>query len=124
MKDARPIPKNKTGAAGKRDQFIGAVSRRYLRVLVSLMQRPRTREAIDRVAGASNGPDIIRRLRDRGLSIPCDLVPCIDRDGREVKRGIYSMTPDDLARIRAWRRRRDADRRKPPTQDDLPGVAE
>jgi hypothetical protein len=88
------------------------------------MQRPRTREAIDRVAGASNGPDIIRRLRDRGLSIPCTLVPCIDRDGREVKRGIYSMTPDDLARIRAWRRRRDADRRKPPTQDDLPGVAE
>ena len=71
MKDARPIPKNKTGAAGKRDQFTGAVSQRYLRVLVSLMQRPRTREAIDRVAGASNGPDIIRRLRDRGLSIPC-----------------------------------------------------
>ena len=124
MRSARRTPKDTTGGAGKPRQFTGAVSPRYLRVLVALTHRMRTREEIDRVAGASNGPDIIRRLRDRGLSIPCDLVPCIDRDGFEVKRGIYSLTAEDLARIRAWRRRRDADRRKPPTQGDLPGVAE
>jgi len=124
MKDARRIPKDTTGDAGKRSQFTGTTNKRHLRVIVALTHRIRSREEIDRIAGASNGPEVIAELRRRGLDIPCARVPCIDRDGKEVKRGIYSLTADDLARIRAWRRRRDADRRAPRHQAELPGVAE
>lgn len=124
MKDARPTPKDKAGDAGKQSQFTGTTNRRHLRVIVALTHRMRTREEVDRIAGASNGPEVIAELRRRGLDLPCTRVPCIDRDGFEVKRGIYSLSSADLARIRAWRRRRDADRRTPPPQDSLPGVAE
>ena len=124
MKNARHASKNKTGAAGKRGQFTGTANPRHLRVIVALTHRIRSREEIDRIAGASNGPEVIAELRRRGLDIPCKRAPCIDRDGFEVKRGIYSLTPEDLARIRAWRRRRDADRRAPQHQSDLPGAAE
>ncbi|KDB51324.1 hypothetical protein X805_30900 [Sphaerotilus natans subsp. natans DSM 6575] len=79
----------------------------------------RSREDIDRIAGASNGPEVIAELRRRGLDIPCDRVPCYDRDGREVKRGIYSLTGEDRRRVLAWRRRRDSDPRKPEQQAEL-----
>lgn len=124
MKNAHPTPKGKAGAAGKPRQFTGTTNKRHLRVIVALTHRMRTREEVDRIAGASNGPEVIAELRRRGLDIPCARVPCWDRDGKEVKRGIYSLSSADLACIRAWRRRRDADRRTPPQQDSLPGVTE
>ena len=124
MKDARRTPKDTTGDAGKRGQFTGTDNPRHLRVIVALTHRMRPREEVDRIAGASNGPEVVAELRRRGLDIPCNRVPCIDRDGREVKRGIYSLTADDRGRILAWRCRRDADRRTPPQQDSLPGVDE
>lgn len=124
MKNARPTPKDKAGAAVKQRHFTGTTNKRHLRVIVALTHRMRTREEVDRIAGASNGPEVIAELRRRGLDIPCARVPCWDRDGKEVKRGIYSLSSADLACIRAWRRRRDADRRTPPQQDSLPGVNE
>lgn len=124
MKDARRPPKDTAGVAGKRGQFTGTINPRHLRVIVALTHRIRTREEIDHIAGASNGPEVIAELRRRGLDIPCKRVPCIDRDGFEVKRGVYSLTADDRGRILAWRRRRDADRRAPQRQADLPGLAE
>lgn len=124
MKNAHPTPKGKAGDAGKPRQFTGTTNKRHLRVIVALTHRMRTREEVDRISGASNGPEVIAELRRRGLDIPCARVPCIDRDGHEVKRGIYSLSSADMACIRAWRRRRDADRRTPPQQDSLPWVTE
>lgn len=40
--------------------FGGTASRRELRVLLALVDGPRTREDVDRIACASNGPDITR----------------------------------------------------------------
>ena len=51
-----------------------------------------TREHVDTEAGASNGPELVAELRRRGLEVPCSRVPCYDRDGIEVKRGIYHVT--------------------------------
>ena len=68
---------------------------REMRVLHALLRRPMPREQVDACAGASNGPDLIFGLRERGLSLPCDRAPVIDRDGREVKRGIYRTTDGD-----------------------------
>ncbi len=79
---------------------------RELRALNALLRRPLPREHGDREAGCSNFPDLIDRLRRRGLSVPCDKAPVIDRDGREVTRGIYHLTATDRRKvIRALTRR-------------------
>jgi hypothetical protein len=79
---------------------------RELRALHALLRRPMPREHLDREAGCSNGPDLISRLRDRGLEIPCDKAPVIDRDGREVKCGIFHLTATDRRKlIRAMAKR-------------------
>src|SRR5262245_40697482 len=72
--------------------FDGTKNPRHLRALAALLRRPMPREHIDREAGASNGPDLVAELRRRGLEIPCDRALVIDRDGREVTRGIYHLS--------------------------------
>ena len=96
----------KTSARSKR-KFIGTENPRHLRVIMALLVSPRPREAIDRVAGASNGPELMAELRRRGLDVPCSRTPCIDRDGFEVKRGIYHFTDKDKSLVRAWLKRRE-----------------
>lgn len=109
-KNARPFKKEKTSAPDKR-KFTGTDNPRHLRVITALMVSPRPREAIDRIAGASNGPELMAELRRRGLEAPCSKTPCIDRDGYEVKRGIYHFTDRDKRLIRAWLKRRDRQRK-------------
>lgn len=110
-----PTPgKSKAGATGKGAailppaQFLGTDNPRHLRALQALLTRPQPREAIDSRAGCSNGPELVAELRRRGLEVPCKRAPCIDRDGQEVKRGIYYLTDDDRRRVRAWLRQRKA----------------
>ena len=90
---------DKSTASTTSRKFSGTDNPRHLRVLHSLTQRPRKREEIDRIAGASNGPEIIAELRRRGLELPCHRVPCIDRDGFVCRAGIYSATPADIRAI-------------------------
>jgi hypothetical protein len=94
--------------------FLGTDNPRYLRILAALLTRARTREDVDRIAGASNGPAAIAELRALGLPQPdylaCERTPCYDRDGQEVMRGIYWLTRAGRARVDAWMRRRDAAR--------------
>ena len=94
----------KTSARSKR-KFIGTNNPRHLRVIAALLTRPRPREAIDRIAGASNGPELMAELRRRGLDAPCSRTPCIDRDGYEVTRGIYHFSDQDKRLIRSWLKR-------------------
>ncbi|WP_333985488.1 hypothetical protein [Burkholderia orbicola] len=95
-----------TTANTQRD-FTGTSNPRHLRVLNAALHRPMSREDVDRVAGASNGPDLIFDLRDKGLDFPCHRVPCFDRDGLEVKRGIYALSALDRRKIARWLARRD-----------------
>lgn len=94
--------------------FCGTTNPRHLRILAALLTRARSREDIDRIAGASNGPAAIAELRALGLPkpacLPCERTPCWDRDGKEVQRGIYWLTPAGRRRVQAWMRRRDTDR--------------
>jgi hypothetical protein len=89
-------------------KFKGTDNPRHLRVIQALLGRPRTREQIDEIAGASNGPELIAELRRRGLDCPCERVIVLDMDGKEVKRGVYQLAPSDRSLIFAWMRRRDA----------------
>ena len=114
MKKA-PAPTKTQGAFANNEQwksskpahFLGTENPRHLRVIMALLISPRPREAIDRIAGASNGPELMAELRRRGLEAPCSKTPCIDRDGFEVKRGIYHFTDKDKRLVRAWLKRRE-----------------
>jgi len=119
MKNAHPI-NDKAGAPEQGapivtpTRFLGTDNPRHLRVIQALLTRARSREDIDRIAGASNGPAAIAELRALGLPkpecLPCERTPCFDRDGQEVQRGIYWLTPTGRRRVQAWMRRRDAER--------------
>ena len=112
-------PEGKTSAAEHSNSkppasFLGTDNPRHLRILAALLTRARTREEIDRIAGASNGPDAIAEIRSLGLPKPeclvCERTPCFDRDGQAVQRGVYWLTPAGHRRLQAWMRQRDARR--------------
>ncbi len=83
-------------------RFLGTDDPRQLRVLDALRTKPQPREAIDTIAGVSNGPDVVMDLRTRGLDIPCERVTVIDRDGKPRRPGIYSLTQEDRRLVHAW----------------------
>lgn len=61
------------------------------------------REEVDRIAGASNGPQIIAELRRK---LGCDAiemqrVDAVDRDGRPCKPGQYRLTEAGFERLEA-----------------------
>jgi len=87
--------------------FSGTNNPRHLRVLHSLMTRPRRREEIDHIAGASNGPDLIAELRRRGQGRQLPPGTGIDRDGNPVRFGVYALDDADRCAINAWLRLRD-----------------
>ena len=110
MKNARPA-EAETSAREQGDSkatasFCGTDNPRHLRVIQALRCRPMPREQLDREAGASNGPDLVADLRARGLDLPCSRTPCLDRDGREVRRGVYHFTQRDRIGIARWLARR------------------
>lgn len=82
--------------------FSGTGNSRHLRVIHALMIRPRRREEIDSIAGASNGPELMAELRRRGLRVKCRLTPGIDRDGYPIKFGVYVFDDEDRCKIKLW----------------------
>jgi hypothetical protein len=91
-------------AALQKPKFVFGGNPREHRALLALLVRPQPREHIDRTAGCSNGPALVADLRARGLDLPCSRAVCIDRDGREVRRGVYHLTVADRRRVyRAFR---------------------
>ena len=110
MKNARTAEANTSaheqGNSNSTALFCGTENPRHLRAIHALLRRPMPREQLDREAGASNGPALVSELRGRGLDVPCSRVACLDRDGREVKRGIYNFTQRDRIRIARWLARR------------------
>lgn len=99
------------GVAGRRTTdsipvFAGTTSPRHIRVLRALLKdRQLTRERLDYVAGSSNGPDVVLRLRLKGLQLPCELQDGVDRDNRPCISGVYSMTARDRRAVQDWMRR-------------------
>jgi hypothetical protein len=87
-------------------KFAGTDNPRHLRVIVAVLARARKREEIDRIAGASNGPELIAELRRRGLDFPCDRVPALDRDGYPVRPGVYHLTDADRRKLSTWQQAR------------------
>jgi hypothetical protein len=75
---------------------------RRLRLLTALLDGPCTREEVDRIVGASNGPDeVLRARRLHGLVIPCERSKGFDRDQHRVEFGIYRLTSPDKDKARS-----------------------
>ena len=89
-------------------KFAGTDNLRHLRAIHALMTRPQRREHLDALAGCSNTPELIAELRRRGLGVPCDRVPDIDRDGLPIRRGVYHLLKSDRRKLNAWLHQRDA----------------
>lgn len=88
--------------------FAGTDNVRHLRVIAALLKEPRRREDIDRIAGCSNGPQLIASLRELGLAVPCERISFIDRDGYRCNPSVYHMTPDDRQKIHHWEKQQGA----------------
>ncbi len=76
------------------------VNPREVRIIRALAIGAKTREELDRIAGASNVPDAILVLRRKGLEIPSCREPGQDCDGAIVYRGRYRFTETDRRRTR------------------------
>jgi hypothetical protein len=62
-----------------------------------------TREQLDAVAKASNGPQLVAQLRRRGLDIPCDRRCVTDADDKTVRPGLYHLTHADRRKLSDWK---------------------
>ena len=89
--------------AGQPDGGKLKLSPRQARVIRALMPGAWiTREALDRIAGASNAPDVIMKLRNRlgrDGAIEMEMVDGTDRDGRPCRAGRYRLS--EPGRVRA-----------------------
>lgn len=83
-------------------KFTGTENPRHLRVITVLMRRPVSREELDSVAGASNSPELVAELRRRGLTVHCERILFIDRDGKPCRPGVYSLTESDRRKLYRW----------------------
>lgn len=92
----------KDSIAIKTGKFQGTDKPRELRVIHAILARSRKREEVDRIAGCSNGPDLIAGLRSKGLELPCERVPAMDRDGFRIRYGVYHATPADRRKLHRW----------------------
>jgi hypothetical protein len=102
----RPTDNKSQSSANTQRHFSLPNNLRYLRVIHALMVRSRPREAIDRIAGCSNGPDLISALRRVGLQLPCTRIPAFDRDGLPVQCGVYFLSDSDRRKVARWLRNR------------------
>ena len=87
-------------------KFMGTDNPRHLRAIVALLRRPISRQELDSVAGCANGPALIADLRGLGLSINCDRIKFVGRDGYTCRPGVYSFTAADRRKVHQWQARR------------------
>ncbi len=96
MKTPESLEKNPSAldSANFKSNFISV---RENRVLCALIQTEKwiSRESIDRIAGASNGPQVIKNIRLKITGhdgIKMVQFPAIDRDGRACRPGYYQLS--------------------------------
>lgn len=84
-------------------EFFGTMTPGHLRILRALMAGKVTRKEVDRIGGVANGPDLISTLTDLGLVIESTLARGLNRDGRAVRYGVYTLQ-DTASRqaVAAW----------------------
>ena len=63
-----------------------------IRMLKALLAKPHTSRELMVEVGCNNPADIVQHLRkDNDIFILCKMIPSINRDGRNIKIGLYSI---------------------------------
>lgn len=114
QKKNAPTERNNEGAKKqifhfdlKYSAFIGTKNMAELRAIDALLQADCSgvsRNDLDLICGSSNSPEIIRRLRAKGLHIDCEIKDTVNRFGEPVRAGFYSLTRQGAAKLRLWLR--------------------
>ena len=107
MSDIDQIPLFNADGSPAGTPFLGPKSPRQERVLAALMKGASLTNAdVRRIAGSANGPDIVMKLRARGLSAMGDLITehyeVIDADGEVARIGRWRLTDRGQAKVAAW----------------------
>lgn len=101
-----PEPSNENPSApNSANSKTNKLTPRQLRTIAALIDKPTgwiSREQIDRIAGASNGPQIIFELRRKvtgydGLDMA--RMDAVDRDGKPCKPGFYRINAKGRERV-------------------------
>jgi hypothetical protein len=71
------------------------------RMLQMLLEGGQTASALQIGAGTTHSPSGIQSLRAKGLEIPCSMITVRNRDGDEVRTGLYTLTNSDREKARA-----------------------
>lgn len=102
MKNEATLGQRRESETGTADQVetTRPLSPRERRLLEVLLERPEcSRHDLDRIAGYENSPDGVLGLRRKySFCIPMERRPFIDRDGKKVRIGYYSLTIEDAAK--------------------------
>lgn len=98
---------NADGSPVANGSFLGPRGPRQERVLAALMTGvSMTNAHVRAVAHAANGPDVVAKLRARGLSASDDLiteyVDVVDADGKTARIGRWTLTDTGRAKVSAW----------------------
>ena len=111
QKNSAPIAKNNESAAkpitakhstAKRPYTTNQAELRALSALVAARGRGVSRKDLDKACGASNSPEIVRRLRAKGFEVHCEMRKTTNRFGESVQAGYYTLSgfgADDFHRL-------------------------
>jgi hypothetical protein len=106
-KNARPHKNAEPSAQDSANSKLDRLTPRQDRLLRALLKHAGwiSREKVDRIAGASNGPQIVLEVRRKVTGhdgIEMRRVDAVDRDGKPCKPGRYRLTPQGRKRAAAW----------------------
>lgn len=98
-----PNSANSTGDTGRNARL----TPRQMRLLEALLQANDwiTRESVDRIAGASNGPQVVLEVRRKVTGhdgIEMQKADATDRDGKACKPGRYRLSTVGRQRAANW----------------------
>lgn len=98
-----PVTSFKATSAPDKRKFNGPrLTPRQARLIAALWRgKPILREQVDHICGASNGPEIVRQLRQKfGMdAIVTSFAEAVDRDGKPCRPGLFSLTAKGRERM-------------------------
>lgn len=111
-----PIAKSNESAANHKTNhsikpFAGTSNASELRAIDAFIKargKQVSRKDLDRACASTNSPEIVRRLKAKGLAIECELKSTVNRFGESVQAGFYSLTPYAHEKLRLWLSKKDS----------------
>jgi hypothetical protein len=95
------------GSIPKPKRFMGTENPRELTVIATLMRRPISYQQLVSLAGGVDGLDVVSELSCNGLTINCDHVEFIDRDGNPFGTDVFSLSDKCKRMVNKWLAKRE-----------------